>query len=230
MTPVSTPLTALFFAAMLGAPAVAAPRVQSSAILSSVEVQRLAASTDRADAARLEAHFETLAARYAAEASRHDRMATAFGGNPTRTPLVGMSDHCKRLAALGNDSAVRLRELAAHYRGIATGEASSGARDESSSLDAGEGAPVPTDQDVAVLAASVRTAADHLALAQYFTQLSNRSKMAGTDYRLLAQTFRETKMKAEASACERLAILSEKAAKEAAAAAARHREMANQTR
>ena len=55
-----------------------------SPILNTLEVQKLVASTDPADNARLSAHFAALADRYAREATRHDAMAQAFIASPTR--------------------------------------------------------------------------------------------------------------------------------------------------
>src|SRR5262245_41578900 len=77
-----------------------------SPILNTLEVQKLVASTDPADNARLSAHFLALADRYAIEATRHDAMAQALIASPTRrTPTNTAADHCKRLAALNKQSA-----------------------------------------------------------------------------------------------------------------------------
>src|SRR5262245_41432399 len=70
-------------------------------ILNTLEVQKLVASTDPADNARLSAHFAALADHYAREATRHDAMAQAFIASPTRrTPTNTAADHCRRLADL----------------------------------------------------------------------------------------------------------------------------------
>ena len=84
----------------------------SAPILNAVEVQKLVASADPADNARLSAHFAALAERYAREATRHDAMAQAFIASPIRrTPANTAADHCKRLAALNTQAVNTLREL-----------------------------------------------------------------------------------------------------------------------
>ena len=84
----------------------------TSPILNTLEVQKLVASADPADNARLGAHFAALSERYAREAARHDAMAQAFIASPTRrTPANTAADHCKRLAGLNTQAANTLREL-----------------------------------------------------------------------------------------------------------------------
>src|SRR5262245_25598233 len=88
----------------------------ASPVLNALEVQKLVASTDPADNARLSAHFAALADRYAREAMHHDRMAQALIASPARrTPTNSAADHCKRLAGLNTQTANTLRELAAYH-------------------------------------------------------------------------------------------------------------------
>jgi hypothetical protein len=93
-----------------------------SPILNALEVQKLVASTEPADNARLSAHFAALADRYMREATRHNAMAQAFTAAPTRrTPTTAAADHCKRLATLNKQAADTLRELAAYHEKRAAG-------------------------------------------------------------------------------------------------------------
>jgi len=100
-----------------GAAAAQAP----SPILNALEVQKLVASSEPADNARLSAHFAALADQYATDARRHTAMAQAFTAAPTRrTPTHSAADHCKRLATLNTQSSETLRELAARRPGTLT--------------------------------------------------------------------------------------------------------------
>jgi hypothetical protein len=114
----------------------------ASPILNTLEVQKLVASSEPGDNARLSAHFTALADRYEAEAKHHTTMAQSYVGNPNRSTSGGMSIHCKRLAELNTVSATTLRALANHHQALAAGAASS-APAGGSRFQGGAGAPEP---------------------------------------------------------------------------------------
>ena len=144
----------------------AAAQEPSSAVLNKLDVQKLVASEQSGDHAKLSAHFTALAERYEAEARQHTAMAQASVGNPSRQMATGMSAHCKQLADLNTKSAGTARELAAHHTKLAAGAPSSAPHD-GEGFQGGAGAPYPTKQDLSALAAKAGTTADHRALEEY---------------------------------------------------------------
>ena len=197
-----------------------------SPILNTLEVQKLVASTDPADNARLSAHFAALADRYAHEATRHEAMAQAFIGSPTRrTPTNTAADHCKRLAGLNKQSADTLRELAAYHDKGAAGAAATAPKD-AARFHAGAGAPEPSDDELSALAARANTPADHHALEEYFQTAAKRYGEAVKEHTSMAQAYRGTRIAQAADHCDRLVKLSRDAAKEATAAAEMHKQLA----
>jgi len=208
----------------------AAAQTTSSPILNALEVQKLVASSDPGDNARLSAHFAALADRYAADAKRHNAMAQAFIAAPTRrAPANTAADHCKRLAALNTQSAETLRELSAHHDKLAVGAATTvpkgGAR-----FQGGAGAPEPTDADLSALAAKANTPADHHALEEYFVTAARRYSADANDHVAMAQAYRGTRMAQAAVHCDRIVALARDEAKEATAAAAMHKQLATVAR
>ena len=202
----------------------------SSAILNTLEVQKLIASNEPGDNAALAAHFAALADRYAADAKRHTAMAGAFIAAPTRrVPANNAADHCKRLAQLNTDSAKTLRELAAHHEKLAGGVASTapkgGAR-----FQEGTGAPEPTDAELGALAARANTPADHHALEEYFVTASKRYTADAHAHVAMAQAYRGTRIAQAADHCDRLARQLRDSAKEATGAAAMHKQLAGMAR
>ena len=197
-----------------------------SPILNALEVQKLVASADPADNARLSAHFAALADSYAREASRHTAMANAFIASPTRrTPTNSAADHCKRLAGLNQRSADTLRELAAYHEKRAAGVAATAPKG-AAQFHAGAGAPEPTDAELNALAARASTAADHHALEEYFTAAAKRYREAVNEHAVMAQAYRGTRVAQAAVHCDRLVTLSRDEAKEATAAAEMHKQLA----
>jgi ABC-type branched-subunit amino acid transport system substrate-binding protein len=198
----------------------------ASPILNAVEVQKLVASAEPADNARLSAHFAALAERYAREATRHDAMAQAFIASPTRrTPANTAADHCKRLAGLNTQAANTLRELAAYHEKRAAGavaEVPKGA----ARFHAGGGAPEPADDELAALAGRASTPADHHALEEYFQTAAKRYREAVNEHTSMAQAYRGTRIAQAAVHCDRLVSLSRDEAKEATAAAEMHKQLA----
>jgi predicted ribosome quality control (RQC) complex YloA/Tae2 family protein len=201
-----------------------------SPILNTLDVQKLVASTEPGDNARLSAHFAALADRYAREATRHEAMAQAFIAAPTRrTPANTAADHCKRLATLNKESAVTLRELAAYHEKRAAGTAAPLPKG-AARFQAGAGAPEPSDDALRALAARASTPADHHALEEYFQTAAKRYREAANDHTAMAQAYRGTRTAQAAVHCDRLVSLSRDEVKEAAAAAEMHKALAATTR
>ena len=198
----------------------------ASPVLSTLEVQKLVASGEPADNARLSAHFAALGDRYAAEAKRHEAMAKSFVGNPNRNTGAGMSVHCRKLAELNNQSAATLRELATHHQKLAGG-APSTAPPAGARFEAGAGASQPTDQQLTAWAAKATTPADHRALAEYFQTLAKRYTADATAHTAIAQSYRGTRIAQAADHCDRIVANARELAKEAAAAAEMHVQFAN---
>jgi len=199
------------------------------ALLNTLEVQQLVKRAEPGDNARLAAHFTALAERYSAEAKRQTSMAQSFVGNPSRNLGTGMSAHCKRLAELNTQSATTVRELATYHQKLAAGVAAmppaAGGR-----FRGGAGAPMPTDHELNVLAARAATPSEHGALAEYFQTLAKRDTAEANEHVALAQAYRGTRIAQAAVHHDRLAELSRDSAKEAAAAAAMHKQLARGTR
>jgi hypothetical protein len=197
-----------------------------SPILNSLEVQRLVASTDPADNARLSAHFAALAEQYAREAARHESMAQAFIAAPTRrTPTNTAADHCKRLATLNTQSADTVRELAAYHGKRAAGAAAIAPKG-AARFQGGTGAPEPSDDQLKALAARASTPADHHVLEEYFQGAAKRYREAVNEHTAMANAYRGTRIAQAAVHCDRLVTLSRDEAKEAAAAADMHKQLA----
>jgi hypothetical protein len=201
-----------------------------SPILNALEVQKLVASTEPADNARLSAHFAALADRYMREATRHNAMAQAFIAAPTRrTPTNAAADHCKRLATLNKQSADTLHELAAYHEKRAAGAVAT-APHEGARFQGGAGAPEPSDDELSALAAHASTPADHHALEEYFQTAAKRYRAAVNEHSSMAQAYRGTQIAQAAVHCDRLVSLSRDEAKEATEAAAMHKQLAGVAR
>jgi hypothetical protein len=219
----------LGLAAIVAVPALTMAQT-GSPILNSLEVQKLVASTDPAGNARLSAHFAALADHYAREAARHAAMAQAFTAAPTRrTPANTAADHCKRLAALNTQSADTLRELAAYHEKRAAG-APAAAPKGAARFQGGAGAPEPSDDELKALAARANTPADHHALEEYFQGAAQRYRAAVNEHTAMAQAYRGTRIAQAAVHCDRLVTLSRDQAREAAAAADIHKQLATVNR
>jgi hypothetical protein len=202
----------------------------ASPVLNTLEVQKLVASGEPGDNAKLAAHFAAVADRYDADAKRHTAMAGAFIAAPTRrVAATGAADHCKRLAQMNADSAKTLRELAAYHRNLAGGVTSTapkgGAR-----FQAGTGAPEPTDAELTALAAKANAPADHHALEEYFAAASKRYTTDANAHATMAQAYRGTRITQAADHCDRLVRQLRETAKEATTAATMHKELAGVAR
>lgn len=199
---------------------------QGSPILNIIEVQKLVASDVPADHARLAAHFTALADQSEGEAKRHQAMSNGFGINPVRQLGANMRPHCNRLAELNREAAKTLGEMAAHHTKLAAGLPSI-APPKGSLYQSGKGARVPTEGELRDLAAKARTAADHRALMEYFSETARQHTATGQEHVQMAQAYRgSTRFGWAASHCDRMVTLSRDAAKEATAAAVMHKDLA----
>lgn len=219
--PAVTLLAFFAFALLVPAGTVAHAQGGYDAVLSTIEVRQLVASTAPGDQAKLAAHFAALADRHAAEAATHRKMADAYPGNP-RGGGREMRVHCQHLVQLESKAAATLRALATHHGALAAGGASAvpagGAR-----YQAGAGAHQPSDAELAALAAKAATTADHRTLQDYFLTLATRSDAEAADHAGMATAYRSAKTLAGvASHCDRLASDIRAVAFEARAAAAMH--------
>lgn len=203
----------------------AAAQAGPAAILNSLDVMQLVARAEPADQVRLAAHFSALADQYAIEASRHERMARSFAGTSRPQLNASMTMHCRQLKALALESADTLRELAAYQAQLAGGHPvpapSKGAR-----FYTGEGATPPSATDVRTWVAQAKTSDEHRVLAGYFTAVANRNAATEATHRLMANTYRGTKIESSAAHCDRLVRLSRDGAREARVAAALQDQMA----
>jgi hypothetical protein len=216
--------------AVLAFTANAAAGTGSSGVLNVLEVRQLIARGDAADHARLAVHFAALADHYAADAKRHEALANAFVGSPSRYVARG-NPHCRRLAELNAQSAATLRELAEHHERLAAGVPSTVPRNNAA-FEAGEGARDPTDAELNALAIEAQTPADHRAVEEYFLTRAKRYTRDANDHAAMARAYMaaaRTHFDA-VDHCDRLTKLSRESAKEATEAAALHRELARVAR
>jgi hypothetical protein len=223
-----------FWALSLGALVLMGPRPDAAAqtpspgTLNRLEVQRLAASPTAADHRRLALHFSGLADRYTAIGKRHMTMAHALPGNPNRETGYGRQAHFKRLAKLNTQWATTSRELATHHERLAAGTESVPPRD-ARLFEAGAGAPEPTEEDLSALAAEARTPADHRALEIAYSARADRYTAQASEHLAMASAYRGTKIASAAVHCDRLVMQARTAAREASAAALRHKALADTT-
>jgi hypothetical protein len=90
----------------------------------------------------------------------------------------------------------------------------------------GAGASEPSDDELNALAARASTPADHHALEEYFQGAAKRYREAVNEHTAMAHAYRGTRIAQAAVHCDRLVTLSRDAAKEAAAAADMHKQLA----
>jgi hypothetical protein len=95
-----------------------------------------------------------------------------------------------------------------------------------------QGARVTTDQELNALATKASTPSDHHALGEYFRTLAKRYTADATEHAATANTYRGTKIAQAAVHCDSLVRLSKakEEAKEASAAADRHKQLAGVVR
>jgi len=215
----------IFIVAVFASAGTAAARTQSATLLNTVEVRQLVSRGAPADNARLSAHFTAVADRFAAEARRHIAMSQSFAGNPSKGFGGGMSVHCKALASLNTQSEKTARELASYHSNLAGGIAATPPVG-GTELQAGAGAPEPTEKELTALAAKATTAAEHHALEEYFQMLAKRYAGQADEHVALAQAYRGTKLATAAVHHDHLAKLARDESKEATKAAQMHQDLA----
>jgi hypothetical protein len=213
---------AILAVAFLAAPGSLAAQDKPTGLLNSVEVRQLVTRGEPADNARLGTHFTALAEQYAGEVKRHVTMSQNFVGNPNRNLGNAMSVHCKQLADLNTQSATTARELAAYHTKLASGTPATPPAG-GGKLQAGAGAPAPSDRELSALAEKASSATDHKAIEDYFLALAKKYTAAADDQTTLAQTYRGARLAQAAVQQDRLAGLSRDAAKKATEAAAAHK-------
>ena len=214
--------------AVFGAATLAAAQ-QPGAVLNKLEVQKLVAAETPEAGVALAGHFAALADRYAADSARHQAMGQAYKSSANRSVATSAANHCDRLATLATESAAATRELAKFYRDLAAGKAAVVPRG-ASAFQSGKGAPNPTADQLHHLATMARTRTDHLALEEYFATLAKKNTAEAEDYVAAARAYRAGVRKGSYDAgvtFDRLAKIARNAAKEAAEAAALHKQLAN---
>jgi hypothetical protein len=216
-------------AAMLLLIATGSSAQDRSALLTSIEVKQLTAGA-HPDHVRLREHFTALADIYAKNAERHDAMAHTLPGNPNHPPAMSAGDYHRQLAGRARETATTVRQLVAYHDQLAKGVRavmpSAGAP-----FERGEGSPSPSESHVRELVASARTAADHRALEEYFSEHAAWYLDDAREHAALAQSYRVRpndrtgSFAALASHCEQQAERSRKAADDAQAAASQQRQL-----
>ena len=200
-----------------------------SGVLNKLEVQKLVAAETPDASVALAGHFTALADRYTADAAKHKAMGQAYKANANRSAATSAADHCVRLATLATESATAARELVKYHRDLAGGKAAVVPKG-AAALQAGKGAPEPTTEQLHHLAMVARTRADHLSLVEYFLTVAKKNTAEAEDYVVMAKAYRAGVRRGgydPAVGFDRLARLARDAAKEAAEAAALHKQLAN---
>jgi hypothetical protein len=196
-------------------------------VLAAPQVRELLKGQQPGDHAKLRAHFEALAVKYAAEAKTHAAFERAAAGIP-RGGGSAAGAHHKRLAALATESATVTRELATHHGQLSAGVASTAPKG-GERFEQGAGAPAsPTEKQMLALAAKAQTPSEHGLLSEYYTTLAARYAGDARDHRAMAGAYQgQNRVNVSAVAhCSRLVQLSEDSAKETGALAAEHKQMA----
>ena len=220
----------LIAAALVTAVAGTAAAQTPSGIFNTLEVQRLVAADTPAAHLALGKHFMALADQFAADASRYKALATAPSGNPNHaTPAVADTRRTRQAeAAMVLSEAAR--DMAAYHQLLSTGAAPAVPADRAR-FDGGFGARIPTNSELAAVVAAARTTVDHRVLAEYFLTLEERRTADANEHAVMANSFRVSGQRRgsefAAMHCDRLVKEAREAAREASAAAALHRQLAN---
>jgi hypothetical protein len=209
--------------------ATAAAAQDRTALLTSIEVKELVASSQRDDHARLRDHFAALADKYEADAQRHKGIGKSLTGIPNHSPAVVPGARYARLAESETASAATVRELSAHQGRLAAGQTSQ-APANSARFENGEGAPAPNEAQLRELSAGARTPSEHRALAEYFSELVQKYTDTAQKHTAMALSYRShpndrgSSFTALAAHCEQLAKQARESAETARAQAAEHRQ------
>jgi hypothetical protein len=211
--------------------ATAAAAQDRPALLTSVEVKELVASGQPDDHARLRDHFAALADKYEADAQRHRAIGKSLIGNPNHPPAVAPGARYARLAESETAAAMTVRELSAHHGSLAAGQVSQ-APANSARFENGEGAPAPNEGQLRELSAGARTASEHRALEEYFSELAQKYTQTAQKHTAMALSYRlhpndrGGSYTALAAHCEQLAKQARESAETARARAAGRRQPA----
>jgi hypothetical protein len=214
--------------ALVGVTALAAAQT-APGILNKLEVQKLVATDTPEANVALAAHFNALADRYLADAKGHEAMGKAYKANANRSAVTTAANHCERLAALAKESAAATREMAKYHQDLAGGKAAVAPKG-AAAFQGGKGAPEPTADQLHHLAMTAKSRTDHLALEEYFATVAKKNTADAEDHAVMAKAYRAGVRKGNydpATHCDHLVRLARDAAKEAAAAASFHHQLAN---
>lgn len=199
-------------------------------LLNRLEVQRLVAVNTPEAHARLWKHFIAVAETYTVDAVRYTARANGFVGNPNH----GFTNHPDVRRTQQVEDAARRAEAARAmivYHQLLSVGAPAVPPPTRAQLDGGAGAPAPTQVELNELATRARTPADHGVLAEYYLTLETREATLANEHARMANMHRVSgERRAHETAamhCDRMARLSREAAKQAAAAASIHRQLAN---
>jgi hypothetical protein len=218
----SVSIVALAVVALAGS---VAAQEKPSGLLNTLEVRQLVKRAEPGDNARLAVHFTALAERYAADARRHETMARSLEGHARGQTSTALEGHCRALAKNNTEMATIAHELASYHDKMAAGAPATPPAD-AKGLEAGKGAPKPTDQELAAFLEKASANADHKAMADYFDTLRKRYEADATTHASMAAAYRGTRIAPAAVNCERLIALARGAAKEAREAAEMHQQLA----
>lgn len=203
----------------------------TSGVLNTLEVQRLVAAGTPAAHVALSSHYMALAEMFATQAARFDALARAPSGAPNH-PVVTMGVNARHVSQAQAAMALseRAREMAAYHQFLSIGAPAAPPVDRAT-FDGGFAARTPTASELRAATAAARTAADHHVLEEYYMTVNARSAADAKAHAAMANNFRVSGQRrgSELAAmhCDRLAKQAREAAKEAGAAAALHRQLAD---
>jgi len=220
-------LRTLVVAAIVAGCAQSATAQNGNGLLSTFEVQRLAAADTPESHAALARHFVTLAAIYRADAKRYAALAVLPGGNPNH-PSAGAREHYLRQAEASGMAATTVRAVVAYHQLASIGFTGTPPR-AASAFDGGKGAPRPSSAEIKRLERMARTPSDHELLAEYFLTIKQSQTANAEAYSLRAGMARVSGARdvtAVASQYDRLAATAREAARLANLALQRHRQLA----
>src|SRR5689334_8216494 len=172
-----------------------------------------------------------LAEMFATQAARFDALARAPSGAPNH-PVVTMGVNARHVSQAQAAMALseRAREMAAYHQFLSIGAPAAPPVDRAT-FDGGFAARTPTASELRAATAAARTAADHHVLEEYYMTVNARSAADAKAHAAMANNFRVSGQRrgSELAAmhCDRLAKQAREAAKDASAAAALHRQLAD---
>jgi len=202
----------------------------TSGVLNTLEVQRLVAAGTPAAHVALSSHYMALAEMFATQAARFDALARAPSGAPNHPVTMGVNARHVSQAQAAMALSERAREMAAYHQFLSIGAPAAPPVDRAT-FDGGFAARTPTASELRAATAAARTAADHHVLEEYYMTVNARSAADAKAHAAMANNFRVSGQRrgSELAAmhCDRLAKQAREAAKDAGAAAALHRQLAD---